>query len=40
MNMTQEQIEYISSLRRGFAAVYAEGYAAKTCTNALYKRRF
>ncbi|EJQ42020.1 hypothetical protein IEE_04183 [Bacillus cereus BAG5X1-1] len=25
MNMTQEQIEYISSLRRGFAAVYAEG---------------
>ena len=25
MNMTQEQIEYISSLRRGFVAVYAEG---------------
>lgn len=25
MNMTQEQIDYLSSLRRGFAAIYAEG---------------
>lgn len=25
MNMTPEQIDYLSSLRRGFAAVYAEG---------------
>ncbi|MGR5874145.1 hypothetical protein ACT7DH_04740 [Bacillus pacificus] len=41
MNMTQEQIEYISSLRRGFAAVYAEGdMRPKLSTNALCKEDF
>jgi hypothetical protein len=25
MNMTQDQIDYLSSLKRGFAAIYAEG---------------
>lgn len=31
MNMTPEQIEYLSSLRRGFAAVYAEGDSKPKC---------
>lgn len=31
MNMSAEQIEYLSSLRRGFAAVYAEGDNKPKC---------
>ncbi len=31
MNMSEEQIEYLSSLRRGFAAVYAEGDNRPKC---------
>ncbi len=31
MNMTSEQIEYLSSLRRGYAAVYAEGDSRPKC---------
>ncbi|NLB61464.1 MAG: DUF87 domain-containing protein [Clostridiales bacterium] len=31
MNMSQEQIEYLSSLRRGYAAVYAEGDNRPKC---------
>lgn len=31
MNMTPEQIEYLSSLRRGYAAVYAEGDNKPKC---------
>jgi hypothetical protein len=31
MNMTDEQIEYLSSLKRGFAAVYAEGDSKPKC---------
>lgn len=31
MNMDQEQIEYLSSLRRGYAAVYAEGDSKPKC---------
>lgn len=31
MNMTEEQIEYLSSLRRGYAAVYAEGDNKPKC---------
>ena len=31
MNMTEEQIEYLSSLPRGFAAVYAEGDNRPKC---------
>lgn len=31
MNMTSEQIEYLSSLRRGYAAVYAEGDNKPKC---------
>lgn len=31
MNMTAEQIEYLSSLKRGFAAVYAEGDSRPKC---------
>lgn len=31
MNMNQEQIEYLSSLRRGYAAVYAEGDSRPKC---------
>ncbi len=31
MNMTEEQIEYLSSLRRGYAAVYAEGDNRPKC---------
>lgn len=31
MNMSPEQIEYLSSLRRGYAAVYAEGDSRPKC---------
>ncbi len=31
MNMTPEQMEYLSSLRRGYAAVYAEGDSRPKC---------
>lgn len=31
MNMSQDQIEYLSSLRRGYAAVYAEGDNRPKC---------
>ena len=31
MNMSEEQIEYLSSLRRGYAAVYAEGDNRPKC---------
>jgi hypothetical protein len=31
MNMSSEQIEYLSSLRRGYAAVYAEGDNRPKC---------
>ena len=31
MNMTEDQIEYLSSLRRGYAAVYAEGDSRPKC---------
>ncbi len=31
MNMSEEQIEYLSSLRRGYAAVYAEGDNMPKC---------
>lgn len=31
MNMTPEQIEYLSSLKRGYAAVYAEGDSRPKC---------
>ena len=31
MNMTEEQIKYLSSLRRGYAAVYAEGDEHPKC---------
>ncbi|MFR0986180.1 MAG: hypothetical protein ACLSFZ_06330 [Frisingicoccus sp.] len=35
MNMSDDQMEYLSSLRRGYAAVYAEGDSRPKCVKFL-----
>ena len=40
MNMTERQIEYLSSLRRGYAAVYAEGDNRPKCVKMPYVENY